>query len=114
MLWARDLGDGPRWATPRAAAHAGAHLDDARSKAGRLAPGSESELIGLLSALRGGAQTLDWAGPLVEVLEHDGHAPGHAALYLPGDGVLIGCGELEATGVVCASAVDGVPGDQGM
>ena len=32
---------------------------------------------------------LEWGGPLVEVLEHDGHASGHAALHLPGDGVLV-------------------------
>lgn len=89
MLWARDLGDVPRWATPRAAAHARSRLEDARAKAGRLAPGNESELIGQLIALPGGAGTLAWAGPLVEILAHDGHAPGHAALYLPGEGVLI-------------------------
>lgn len=89
MLWARELGDVPRWATPRAAEHAQAHVEDARAKAGRLAPGNQPELIGQLIALPVGAVTLGWAEPLVEVLEHDGHAPGHAALYLPGDGVLI-------------------------
>lgn len=32
---------------------------------------------------------LDWAGPQVVVLPHDGHAPGHSALHLPGPGVLL-------------------------
>ncbi len=89
MLWVGGLGDGPRWATARAAAHARAHLDDARAQAARLAPGADMDLLGALVALPVGGSILDWAGPLVEVLEHDGHAPGHACLYLPDDEVLI-------------------------
>lgn len=80
MLWARHLGQGPRWATARAVEHAHLHLEDARAKAGRLAPGNEPALIGQLDALPVGTDTVEWAGPVVEVLEHQGHAPGHAAL----------------------------------
>jgi glyoxylase-like metal-dependent hydrolase (beta-lactamase superfamily II) len=89
MLWSRELGDVPRWATPRATEHAKAHMEEARVEAARLAPGTEARLIGQLTALPVGAATLPWAGPLVEVVEHNGHAPGHAALFLPDDGILI-------------------------
>ena len=109
MLWVRGLGDGPRWATARAVEHAHAHLEDARAKAGRLAPGNEPELIGQLTALPSGAGMLEWAGPLVEILAHDGHAPGHAALYLPGDGVLIAGDMLSDVEVPLLDLKSGAP-----
>ena len=109
MLWTRDLGEGPRWATGRAVTHAQAHLEDARSKATRLAPGNEPGLIGQLTALPVGADTLEWAGPVVEVLEHHGHAPGHAALYLPGDGVLIAGDMLSDVEVPLLDLKSGAP-----
>jgi len=109
MLWSSDLGEGPRWATPRAVDHARAHLEDARTKADRLAPGNDPVLIGQLTALPIGAGTLEWAGPVVEVLEHDGHAPGHAALYLPGDGVLIAGDMLSDVEVPLLDLKSGAP-----
>jgi hydroxyacylglutathione hydrolase len=109
MLWVRDLGDGPRWATPRAVEHAQAHLEDARAKAGRLAPGNEAGLIGQLTALPVGAETLQWSGPRLEVLEHDGHAPGHAALYLPDDGVLVAGDMLSDVEVPLLDLKSGAP-----
>ena len=89
MLWTRELGDVSRLATVDAAAHARASLLDAREKAGRLAPGNDLALVGVLDALPRHADSLDWPGPEVHVLEHRGHAPGHAALFVPADGVLI-------------------------
>lgn len=109
MLWARDLGDGPRWATPRAVTHARAHLDDARTKAGRLAPGHDPELVGLLTPLPGGTAVLDWAGPRVEILEHDAHAPGHAALHLPDDHVLVAGDMLSDVEVPLLDLKSGAP-----
>ncbi|MDF3045157.1 MAG: fold metallo-hydrolase [Ornithinibacter sp.] len=89
MLWSRELGDPPRLATVDAVAHARASLTDAREKAGRLAPGNDLALVGLLDALPRDADSLDWPGPDVHVLHHRGHAPGHAALFVPADGVLV-------------------------
>lgn len=89
MLWTRELGDIPRLATSRAVAHAGGTLDDARAKAGRLAPGTDLALVGLLQPLPEGATALDWRGPHVWVIEHQGHAPGHAALFIADDGLLV-------------------------
>ena len=45
MLWTTGLGEIPRLATGRAVAHANTSLDDARDKAGRLAPGNDLALI---------------------------------------------------------------------
>lgn len=109
MLWGHGLGDGPRWATQRAVAHAGEHLEDAREKAGRLAPGNDPELIGRLTALPVDADAVPWGGPAVGVLEHDGHAPGHAALYLPGDGVLIAGDMLSDVEVPLLDLESGAP-----
>jgi glyoxylase-like metal-dependent hydrolase (beta-lactamase superfamily II) len=109
MLWARHLGQAPRWATARAVDHAHAHVADARAKATRLAPGNETELIGQLTALPVGTDTLEWAGPVVEILEHNGHAPGHAALYLPGDGVLIAGDMLSDVEVPLLDLKSGAP-----
>jgi glyoxylase-like metal-dependent hydrolase (beta-lactamase superfamily II) len=89
LLWTPELGDVPRLATADAAAHARMSLADAREKAGRLAPGNDLALLGLLDALPRGAGSVDWEGPEVKVVEHRGHAPGHAALFVPADGVLI-------------------------
>lgn len=36
-----------------------------------------------------GTSSLAWAGPVVRVLEHQAHAPGHAALFVEPAGVLI-------------------------
>lgn len=89
MLWTTGLGEIPRLATGRAVAHADTTLDDAREKAGRLAPGNDLALVGRLEPLPDGSTTLDWLGPQVLVIEHQGHAPGHAALFLPDDGLLV-------------------------
>jgi glyoxylase-like metal-dependent hydrolase (beta-lactamase superfamily II) len=89
MLWTSALGDVPRLATRRAVAHSRATLDEARAKAGRLAPGNDVALLGLFEPLPGGATALDWGGPPVRVIEHQGHAPGHAALFVPDDGLLV-------------------------
>ncbi len=109
MLWSRELGDVPRWATQRAAEHAEANLEEARAEAARQAPGTEPQLIGQLAALPVGAVTLPWDGPLVEVVEHDGHAPGHAALYLPDDGILIAGDMLSDVEVPLLDLASGAP-----
>lgn len=87
VLWAAELGDVPRYATAAAAAVA------ERERAGLIdgvtesAPGHDLELFGRLTPLAG--EVVPWRGPEARVLRHDGHAPGHGALYLPASGVLI-------------------------
>ena len=96
LLWSRALGDAPRYATPRAVAAA------AREEAGLInaleedAPGHDLALFARLEPLLGHA--VDWPGPRALVYAHDGHAPGHGALFLPDSGVLIAgdmCSDIE-------------------
>lgn len=87
LLWARALGPAPRYAAPRAVAAV------ARQGAGLLsavtegAPGHELSLFARVQPLPG--DRIDWPGPPVLVCEHDAHAPGHGALFLPDQGVLV-------------------------
>jgi hydroxyacylglutathione hydrolase len=53
-------------------------------------------LIGNVTPLSGAS--VPWDGPAAELIVHDGHAPGHAAVFLPGSGVLIAgdmCSDIE-------------------
>ncbi|WP_418277046.1 MBL fold metallo-hydrolase [Isoptericola jiangsuensis] len=100
LLWHPLLGDGLRWATATTAATAVRDreglLGEARLDAARYG-GAEHppEVLALLGRVRplgpGSVRIPDDQGllPEVEVVEHDAHAPGHAALWLPGPRVLL-------------------------
>ena len=89
LLWSSDLGDVPRYASADAVATAG------RERAGMISdleqedPGHDLSLFGRLTALPDGADSIPWDGPAAQLIVHDGHAPGHAAVFLPGAGVLV-------------------------
>jgi hydroxyacylglutathione hydrolase len=96
LLWSQALGDAPRYATPRAAAVA------ARDEAGLIsaveegAPGHDLTLFARVQPLAG--REIDWPGPRALVYPHDAHAPGHGAVFLPDNGVLIAgdmCSDVE-------------------
>jgi hydroxyacylglutathione hydrolase len=104
LLWHAGLGDAPRYATAAGAALAARWRDDLLLPAlDESAPGHDHALFGAVSALAGtgvpGDRTsVPWDGPAVQVIAHDGHAPGHGALFLPGTGVLIAgdmCSDIE-------------------
>ncbi|ALJ20841.1 MBL fold metallo-hydrolase [Microbacterium sp. No. 7] len=88
LLWHPRFGDAPRWASPRAAAVARGTRDELIAQLGDDLPAALVALMGRVDAMT--------AGPLrvvpgldVELVAHDGHAPGHLALWLPGQRVLI-------------------------
>jgi glyoxylase-like metal-dependent hydrolase (beta-lactamase superfamily II) len=96
VLWHAGLGDVPRYGTARCAAV----MREVRSDAGwraRVAEGLPPEiaeeipldLFGLITALPAGTAQVPWDGPDVRILEHRGHAPGHAALFIAEQGVLV-------------------------
>jgi glyoxylase-like metal-dependent hydrolase (beta-lactamase superfamily II) len=87
LLWARALGDPPRYATPRAVAVAA--RDEARliNDVSASAPGHDLSLFARVQPLVG--HEIDWPGPRAIVYAHDAHAPGHGAVFLPDSGVLI-------------------------
>ena len=63
---------------------------------GQSAPGHDLELFGKLQALDG--PVIPWDGPEARLIVHDGHAPGHGAVFLPDSGVLVAgdmCSDIE-------------------
>jgi glyoxylase-like metal-dependent hydrolase (beta-lactamase superfamily II) len=96
VLWSRDLGPAPRYASPAAAAVAQAELAELAREAEQSAPGHDASRLGRLMALD--ADVIPWDGPEARLIVHDGHAPGHGAVFLPGTGVLVAgdmCSDVE-------------------
>ena len=101
VLWHASLGNAPRYATPAAAAAAQDGRDELAAAAGKSAPGHDLSLIGNVTPLSG--TSIPWDGPAAELIVHDGHAPGHGAVFLPDSGVLIAgdmCSDIETPFVV--------------
>lgn len=86
-LWAASLGDVPRYATTTAAATAERERGGLIAAVEAEAPGHDLDLFGRLTPLA--ADVIPWRGPEIRVLRHDGHEPGHGALFLPDTGVLV-------------------------
>lgn len=84
LLWHARFGDVPRYATPAAAHLAGQVRERAQAMAEESASGIPLDLIGLLTPLPADSNPLPG-----EVIEHQAHAIGHAALLLADRGVLI-------------------------
>jgi hydroxyacylglutathione hydrolase len=101
VLWHASLGDVPRYATLAAAADARNERDRLVAATEKSAPGHDVSLIGKVTPLS--ATSIPWDGPAAELVVHDGHAPGHAAMFLPDSGVLIAgdmCSDIEIPFVV--------------
>src|ERR1700722_2752249 len=47
------------------------------------------DLLGLIAGLPAGTAQIPWDGPEVRIVEHQAHAPGHAALLIEERGVLV-------------------------
>jgi hydroxyacylglutathione hydrolase len=98
VLWSRGLGDVPRYAAPRAVTVAAAERDRLLSQVQDSAPGHDLELLGALVPLPAGSAVIPWDGPAAQVIIHDGHAPGHGAVFFPETGVLVAgdmCSDIE-------------------
>jgi glyoxylase-like metal-dependent hydrolase (beta-lactamase superfamily II) len=96
LLWHDRLGAAPRYGTARCAATVRDRLSDAGAKArvaGMMPPDIVEQvpldLIGLITGLPADAARIPWDGPRVRIIEHQAHAPGHAALVIEERGVLI-------------------------
>lgn len=96
LLWHARLGAAPRYGTARCAATVRARLSDARAKArvAELIPPEVAEqlpldLLGLITGLPAETARIPWDGPRVRIIEHQAHAPGHAALLIEERGVLV-------------------------
>jgi glyoxylase-like metal-dependent hydrolase (beta-lactamase superfamily II) len=96
LLWHAGLGAAPRYGTARCAATVRDQLSDAGWKA-RIAAWIPPDiveqvpldLLGLITGLPAGMEQIPWDGPRVRIIEHQAHAPGHAALLIEERGVLV-------------------------
>ena len=96
LLWHAGLGSAPRYGTARCAATVRDRLSDERAKAriAELIPPDIVEqvpldLLGLITGLPAETTQIPWDGPQVRIVEHQAHAPGHAALLIEERGVLV-------------------------
>ncbi|MFK0040464.1 MBL fold metallo-hydrolase [Paenarthrobacter sp. NPDC090517] len=96
LLWHPVFGDPPRHGTARCAASIRDVLSqsDWKEKVAEGLPPEYAEEIpmdslGLITGLPPGATDIPWDGPTVRILEHQAHAPGHAALLVEEAGVLV-------------------------
>ncbi|MGY1826091.1 MBL fold metallo-hydrolase [Blastococcus sp. SYSU DS0541] len=96
VLWHPALGDAPRYGTARCAASVRDLLADPDWRA-RVAEGLPPEiadevpldLYGRITGLPAATVHIPWDGPRVRIIEHPAHSPGHAALLVEGDRVLV-------------------------
>lgn len=100
VLWHAKLGDAPRYGTAHCAAEIKAFLSNPKWKddiADQLPPEIAEDvpldLLGLIEGLPANAKELAWDGPKVRIIEHNGHAPGHAALLIEDSKALV-CGDM--------------------
>ncbi|GIG59753.1 MBL fold metallo-hydrolase [Longispora fulva] len=84
LLWHPRFGDVPRYATAACAHAAGEGRERGRRMAAESASGIPLELLGLVTAL-----PADGGGMPGEIVEHEAHAIGHAAVWLADRGVLL-------------------------
>ncbi len=97
LLWHARLGAAPRYGTARCAATVRDRLPDARAKARvaevmippDIAEQVPLDLLGLITGLPAEMAQIPWDGPQVRIIEHQAHAPGHAALLIEERGVLV-------------------------
>jgi glyoxylase-like metal-dependent hydrolase (beta-lactamase superfamily II) len=96
LLWHAQLGAAPRYGTARCAATVSDRLSDAGAKArvaGLIPPDIVEQvpldLLGLITAVPADMAQIPWDGPRVRIVEHQAHAPGHAALLIEERGVLV-------------------------
>ncbi|MFJ5958813.1 MBL fold metallo-hydrolase [Paenarthrobacter sp. NPDC092416] len=96
VLWHPTFGDPPRYGTARCAASIRDVLSNVDWK-DRVAEGLPPEyaeeipmdLLGLITGLPTEAAQIPWDGPTVRIIEHQAHAPGHAALLIEESRVLV-------------------------
>jgi glyoxylase-like metal-dependent hydrolase (beta-lactamase superfamily II) len=96
LLWQARLGAALRYGTARCADIVRVQLSDAGWKA-RIAQWIPPDiveqvpldLLGLITGLPAEMARIPWDGPQVRIIEHQAHAPGHAALLIEERGVLV-------------------------
>ena len=90
LLWHAGLGAAPRYGTARCATTVRDRLSAGIDTRRLGIPAEVSlDLLGLITALPAGTTRIPWDGPDIRIIEHQAHAPGHAALVIEDPGVLV-------------------------
>jgi len=96
LLWHTGLGAAPRYGTARCAAAVRDELSAAGWQARiaewippEIAEQISWDLFGLITGLPAEMAQIPWDGPHARIVEHQAHAPGHAALLIEERGVLV-------------------------
>jgi glyoxylase-like metal-dependent hydrolase (beta-lactamase superfamily II) len=92
LLWHEAFGSPPRYGTAHGAATAHERLSGdvaAIAKAVGIPEDVPLDLLGGITGLPADTMQLPWDGPVVRIIEHRAHAPGHAALLIEERGVLV-------------------------
>jgi glyoxylase-like metal-dependent hydrolase (beta-lactamase superfamily II) len=96
VLWHAELGEAPRYGTARCAAYLRDLLSNAdwKARVAKVLPPAIAEEVpmdrfGLLTGLPVETAHIPWDGPPVRIIQHQAHAPGHAALFIEECGVLV-------------------------
>ena len=90
LLWHASFGAAPRYGTARCAATTRHRLSDGLDSRRLGIPAQVPlDLLGLITGLPAETAQIPWDGPHVRIIEHQAHAPGHAALLIEERGVLV-------------------------
>jgi glyoxylase-like metal-dependent hydrolase (beta-lactamase superfamily II) len=96
LLWDARLGSAPRYGTARCAATIRNRLSERgwNARIAEMLPPDIADqipldLLGLIAGLPAETARVPWDGPEVRIVEHQAHAPGHAALLIQERGVLV-------------------------
>src|SRR5215213_2443454 len=96
LLWHAKLGEAPRYGTARCAADVRDLLSNAdwKARVAEVLPPDIAEeipldLLGVITGLPPETAHIPWDGPKVRIIEHQAHAPGHAALLIEERRVLV-------------------------
>lgn len=90
LLWHAGLGAAPRYGTAQCAATVRDRLSGGIDARRFGIPEEVSlDLLGLITGLPARTARIPWDGPVIRIIEHQAHAPGHAALLIEDRGVLV-------------------------
>ena len=96
VLWHTSLGSAPRYGTARCAAAIRDRLsspDWTESVSAWIPPDIAEQIswdvFGRMTGLPAETVRIPWDGPEIQIIEHQAHAPGHAALLIEERGVLV-------------------------
>ena len=114
MLWHPDFGDAPRWTSPRALEFAYQYHDELVEALGDDWPAELADVFDDLAALDGAiipsAFGDDGSSEPIRLLTHNGHSPGHTALWLEERGVFIAGDMLSDVELPLPFSPDDLPG----